>query len=137
MGEKKPKLTAKQELFVKEYLVDLNATQAAIRSGYSKKTANRIGTENLSKPVIQDAVQAEMDKRNKRVEIDADWVLEQAVRMFKKTAEEDPSCSAKFLKMVGDHVNIEAFNLTKKHELSGKDGEPIEVDTTWRIEVAK
>jgi len=49
---KKKKLTPKQEKFCNEYLIDLNATQAAIRSGYSKKTANRIGPENLSKPVI-------------------------------------------------------------------------------------
>ena len=46
-------LKDKMERFCKEYLVDLNATQAAIRSGYSQKTANRIGPENLSKPVIR------------------------------------------------------------------------------------
>jgi len=40
-------------MFCKEYLIDLNATQACIRAGYSEKTANRIGTENLSKPVIK------------------------------------------------------------------------------------
>ena len=51
-----PKLTPKQEKFVEEYLVDLNATAAARRAGYSAKTANRIATENLSKPVIQAAI---------------------------------------------------------------------------------
>ena len=126
MGEKKPKLTAKQQMFVKEYLKDFNGTQAAIRAGYSSKYARCTASEYLAKPNIQAAVQAEMEKRNKRVEIDADWVLEQAVRMFKKTEDEDPSCASKFLKMVGDHVNIEAFNLTKKHEVTGKDGEPLQ-----------
>jgi len=48
------KLTDKQEMFCREYLVDYNATQAAIRAGYSKKTAQAIATENLSKPLIQE-----------------------------------------------------------------------------------
>lgn len=68
-------LTPKQELFVKEYLVDLNATQAAIRAGYSQKTARQVGAENLTKPVIADAITAAQGKRAERVEIDADWVL--------------------------------------------------------------
>ena len=50
------KLTAKQARFVDEYLKDLNGTQAAIRAGYSLRTANRIATENLSKPVIAEAI---------------------------------------------------------------------------------
>lgn len=51
------KLTAKQQRFVDEYLIDLNATQAAIRAGYSEKTAYSIGDENLTKPVIKDAIE--------------------------------------------------------------------------------
>ena len=49
-------LSPKQQRFVEEYLIDLNATQAAIRAGYSAHTANRIGSQNLSKLVIQDAI---------------------------------------------------------------------------------
>jgi phage terminase small subunit len=52
-------LTPKQERFVAEYLIDLNATQAAIRAGYSSKTAKVIGSENLSKPAIQAAISDE------------------------------------------------------------------------------
>lgn len=51
-------LTAKQQRFVEEYLVDLNATQAAIRAGYSAQTASEIGYENLSKPQIAEAIAA-------------------------------------------------------------------------------
>ena len=58
------KLTDKQKRFCDEYLIDLNATQAAIRAGYSKKTANRIATENLSKPVIRNYI----DERLKQLE---------------------------------------------------------------------
>ena len=49
-------MTAKQQLFVDEYLIDLNATQAALRAGYSEKTARSIGAENLSKPDIEKAI---------------------------------------------------------------------------------
>ena len=48
-----PKLTAKQERFCEEYLIDLNATQAAIRAGYSVESAGSIGSENLTKPEIR------------------------------------------------------------------------------------
>ena len=50
------KLTPKQNRFVEEYLIDLNATKAAVRAGYSEKTARQIGSENLSKPAIQEAI---------------------------------------------------------------------------------
>ena len=68
-------LTAKQERFISEYLVDLNATQAAIRAGYSKRTAQRIGSENLFKPLIAAAIAAGKAKQAKRTEITADYVL--------------------------------------------------------------
>ena len=63
------KLTAKQQRFVDEYLIDLNATQAAIRAGYSEKTAFSIGTENLRKPLIQKAIQQRKQAREQRTEI--------------------------------------------------------------------
>ena len=75
------KLTAKQALFVKEYMIDLNATQAAIRSGYSEKTAHVIGHENLSKPNIADAVANELQKRSDRTEITADRVLKEFAKI--------------------------------------------------------
>ncbi len=74
------KLTNKQKQFCKEYLIDLNITQAAIRAGYSKKTADVIGCENLGKPNIQAEVQRLMDERTKRVEIEADDVLRSILR---------------------------------------------------------
>ena len=79
-------LTAKQAAFVKEYLVDLNATQAAIRAGYSERSAYSIGQENLCKPEIQAAIQEEVKKRSERTEITADMVL----REFAKLAFFDP-----------------------------------------------
>lgn len=68
-------LTPKQETFCKEYLLDLNATQAAIRAGYSEKTARQIAEQNLSKLDIQERVQELMDLRSERTEITTDYVL--------------------------------------------------------------
>lgn len=68
-------LTDKQRLFVQEYLVDCNATQAAIRAGYSSKTAGATGAENLKKPQIQIAIRAAMDARIERTQMTQDEVL--------------------------------------------------------------
>lgn len=75
------KLTAKQEMFVSEYLKDLNATQAAIRAGYSEKTANRIATENLSKLVIQEAIAKGKQKRLEETKVDANYVLKRLIEI--------------------------------------------------------
>lgn len=69
------KLTKKQQLFVDEYLIDLNATQAAIRAGYSVDTAREIGCENLTKPNIQEAIAKVMAERSKRTGINQDRVV--------------------------------------------------------------
>lgn len=74
-------LTAKQERFVAEYLIDLNATQAAIRAGYSKKTAKQVGSENLTKPDIQAAVSDAQAKRSKRTEVTQDRVLAELAKV--------------------------------------------------------
>lgn len=69
------KLRGKQATFVEEYLKDLNATQAAIRAGYSAKTAGQIGDENLKKPKIAAAIEKAKAERSERTKIDADWLL--------------------------------------------------------------
>ena len=75
------KLTPKQARFVEEYLVDLNATQAAIRAGYSEQTARSIGYENLTKPDIQQAIDEARGKQQQRTEITADRVLEEYAKI--------------------------------------------------------
>lgn len=69
------KLTDLQEQFCREYLVDLNATQAAKRAGYSEQSARQQGSENLSKPAIQERIEALMQERSRRVEVTSDLVL--------------------------------------------------------------
>ena len=68
-------LTPKQAAFVKEYLIDKNATQAAIRAGYSAKTADRIGPELLGKTCVEAAVNRNLIKQQERTEVTADRVL--------------------------------------------------------------
>jgi phage terminase small subunit len=68
-------LTPKQKRFCEEYLIDLNATQAAIRAGYSEDSAASIGHENLRKPEIEKTIQELQIARSKRTEITADYVL--------------------------------------------------------------
>jgi phage terminase small subunit len=69
------KMTPKQQRFCDEYLIDLNATQAAIRAGYSKKTAYSIGIENLRKPEIKSYIDARMAEKESELIADQDEVL--------------------------------------------------------------
>lgn len=73
MAEKK--LTAKQKRFCDEYLIDLNATQAAIRAGYSKKTARVIGQQNLSKLAVKNYIDERMKEKEAELIADSDEVM--------------------------------------------------------------
>lgn len=83
-------LTAKQQAFVREYLVDLNATQAAIRAGYSERTARSVGSENLTKPDIQAAIQTAMQERAERVQVDADYVIRRLYENVERAMQVEP-----------------------------------------------
>ena len=102
------KLTEKQKNFCREYLVDLNATQASVRSGYSKKTAGAIGRENLQKPAIQKQLQILMDKRAEKTEITAEQVLQDINEIKTRTMETgkefDPKSALKALELLGKHL---------------------------------
>ena len=69
------KMTAKQMRFCDEYLIDLNATQAAIRAGYSENTARAIGAENLTKPVIKEYIEKRMAEKEAALIADQNEVL--------------------------------------------------------------
>lgn len=74
-------MTKKQKLFVEEYLIDLNATQAAIRAGYSPDTAQQMGSENLSKPVIKSAIDRAIADRSRRTGINQDRVIQEIAKL--------------------------------------------------------
>jgi len=143
-------LTPKQRRFVEEYLVDLNATQAAIRAGYSQKTARQMGDENLSKPDIAKAVHEAQQARSKRTEITQDYVLKgivetvercrQAVPVYDRsgnpilvetaTGEIAPAYAfdaknvLKGFELLGRHLKL----FTDKTEITGKGGGPIQAE---------
>lgn len=75
------KLTAKQVRFVDEYLVDFNATQAAIKAGYKAKTAHVIGAENLRKPKIAEEIARRQKDLQRRTEISQDRVVKELARI--------------------------------------------------------
>ena len=121
-------LTKKQEMFCLEYLVDLNATQAAMRAGYSEKTAGKIGSENLKKPEVQERLAELMRERSEKTKIDAAWVLTQAAKVHQMCMQAEPvivggeptgeykfdsSGANKSLEIIGKHVDVQAF-LTKQ-----------------------
>lgn len=81
MGNGGNKLNQKQAQFVREYIIDLNATQAAIRAGYSKKTAYSIGQRLLKHVEVQNELQNAMSRRAKKNEITADMVLQELAKI--------------------------------------------------------
>ena len=142
------KLQGKQQKFVDEYIKDLNATQAAIRAGYSKKTANRIASQNLSKVVIQLAIQAKQQELAAEDKIDALYIKEQAHYLFLQCAGKEPinklvstdsgyrsiealefngPAANKALETLGKHVDIQAFK-----ESVGISG-TLDVRNDWHI----
>lgn len=108
-------LTPKQQRFVEEYLIDLNATQAAIRAGYSKRTAFQIGTENLKKPYVAAAIAKVMEQRSKELSIDAKWVLIELIDVYRASRDRRRSrvgnlkLAKSTLDSIGKHVDIKAF----------------------------
>lgn len=86
MGEKK--LTPKQQRFCDEYLIDMNATQAAIRAGYSEKTARQIATENLSKPSIREYIDERMKEKEAELVADQDEVMRYLTAVMRREYKE-------------------------------------------------
>lgn len=104
------KLTPKQQAFVDEYLVSFNATQAAIKAGYSKNTACAIGVENLGKPQIKEAIQKAIAARQERTHITQDEVIGEIAKNAFKEASDAPdsdfkhASKAKYLDMLCKHL---------------------------------
>lgn len=148
-----PKLTDKQTAFVREYLVDLNATQAAIRAGYSERTASRIGPQLLGKTWVREAIEKAQAKRARRVEVTQDYVLSNLVEVVERTMQRAPVMDRKgeqvtdeegravwtfdakganrALELLGKHLGI--FTDKVKAEVSGPDGGPVASEIVVRF----
>jgi phage terminase small subunit len=110
------KLTNKQEAFCQEYIIDLNATQAAIRAGYSEKTAKEQGCQNLTKLNVQERVQELLDQRTERTQIDADYVLSSLKQIADEAlGMERYSDANRSLELLGKHLKL----FTDRMEVKG------------------
>lgn len=148
-----PKLTDKQTAFAREYLVDLNATQAAIRAGYSERTASRIGPQLLGKTCVREAIEKAQAKRARRVEVTQDYVLSNLVEVVERTMQRAPVLDRKgeqvtdeegravwtfdakganrALELLGKHLGI--FTDKIRAEVSGPDGGPVASEIVVRF----
>jgi phage terminase small subunit len=117
------KLTDKQEIFVREYLVDLNATQAALRAGYSKQTAKQIGYENLTKPYILARIDELKSERAEKLSVDAEWVLKRLMQISDRCMQNEPvlefDYESKSLIETGEY-QFDSSGANKATELIGK-----------------
>lgn len=102
-------LTPKQKRFVAEYLIDLNATAAAKRAGYSEKTADRIGPELLGKTCVSQAIQEEIQERQRRTAVTQDYVIDKLKAIADKQASDAPDSDLKY------SSQIKAIELLGKH----------------------
>jgi phage terminase small subunit len=113
-------LTAKQDKFVREYLIDKNATQAAIRAGYSPRSAGNIGKAILRNPTVSRVLDKQLNAVQKEAAVDAAWVLKQ----LKEVAAQDDVASgtkvralelmAKHFGMLQDNINLKTDGLSSE-----------------------
>ena len=114
------KLTLKQERFIQEYLIDLNATQAAIRAGYSKKTASAIGLENLRKPRIKQAIDEKLKQIDNEKTADAKEVREFWSRVMRGQEKETVLRYDSDRHQVKEEIEVSMRDRIKASELIGK-----------------
>ncbi len=123
-------LTDKQQRFVAEYLVDLNATQAAIRAGYSEKTARSVGSENLTKPDIADLIRTKQE----RVAEKAEWTAVDRLAALKRISDAAEKNDARVaVSAIAEANKMQGSHAPTKTEVSGPEGGPIQTESrTWR-----
>jgi phage terminase small subunit len=135
-------MTDKQTRFVEEYLKDTNATQAAIRAGYSAKRADEYGRQLLGKTGVREAIDKGLSEKSKRCQLDADWVLMNLKQVVERCMQTEPVLNrdgeptgeyrfdsrgaARGLELIGKHIGM----FRDKLELTGKDGGPIQAQGT-------
>lgn len=147
MATKGGRLTPKQEAFCREYLIDLNGAQAAIRAGYSKKTASVIAAQNLSKLIIANRISSLVAERSKKTGISAEYVLTSLHTVAERCMQAEPvmerdengnmvptgewkfehSGANRALELLGKHLSL--FTEKHDHNHHGADGGPI----TFRV----
>lgn len=114
------KLTVKQQRFADEYIISGNATEAARKAGYSHKTANRIATENLSKPVIRSYIDERLDQLKKESIADQDEVLQYLTAVLRGKEKEATLLGLGMGEQKIVDIDVSAKDRIKAAELLGK-----------------
>lgn len=118
-------LTPKQERFVQEYLVDLNATAAAKRAGYSEKRASELGYQLLRKTTVQESIQKAIQERSQRTVVTQDYVIDKLKAIADKQASDAPDSDLKYssqlkaIELLGKHLG--AWEPRDKQQTSVED----------------
>jgi phage terminase small subunit len=137
-------MTPRQQRFAEEYTLDLNGTAAVIRAGYSRKGASVAAAKLLAKPAVAARIAELMRERSDRTKIDADWVLQKAVEVYKRVTQEiepalhpktrkqlktddgrplftfNSASALRAIEIIGKHVDVGAFEdrVTVQGEIS-------------------
>ncbi|QMU30138.1 terminase small subunit [Adhaeribacter radiodurans] len=123
MNTENTTLTDKQERFCQEYLIDLNATQAAIRAGYSRETANEQGSQNLAKLSIHARIRELKSNRAEQLHLDAFWVLKRLIDISNRAMQVEPvlwfNPETKQMEETGEY-RFDSAGAVKATELIGK-----------------
>lgn len=119
-------MTKKQKRFVDEYLIDLNITQAAIRAGYSPKTAYSIGSENLKKPEIRACIEKAMAERSKRTGINQDRIIMELAKIGLLNPKDLVDFDEATVKEEAAEEDLAAIASVRVKRFPTKDGEGIE-----------
>ena len=118
------KLNPKQTAFVDEFFVDMNATAAAERAGYSGNNINRTATELLNHPLVIKEINSRMAERRERLEFSADYVIQKLINIVENTEEGNPQAALRGLELLGKHLGL----YRDRQEISGPDGGAIEYE---------
>lgn len=120
------KLTSKQTRFCEEYLIDLNATQAAIRAGYSVESAGTISTENMQKPLIRAHIDKALAERSKRTGINADRVIQELAKIALVNPTDVINADDATIKGAANRDDTAAILSVKVKKIPTEDGEIVE-----------
>lgn len=120
------KLTEKQQRFVEEYLIDLNATQAAIRAGYSVKTADQQGSRLLANVKVQQAIAEQMAERSKRTGVNQDRIVMELAKIAFINAVDVIDSDSATIKTGATADDTAAIQSVKVKIIPTKDGEGVE-----------
>lgn len=125
------KLSKKMELFVSEYLIDLNATDAVRRAGYKSKNPNRLGSELLRHPLVKEAIDAALAKRIETNEVKADYLINKLINIIENTETSNPQACLRAIELAGKSIAL----WKERQEISGPDGGAIQTEQKIKQDV--